>query len=220
MPYIIKSWLIFTAQIAAAVLIIVLLVKSYKYVRALFKRAALMRSIRAICRKNGCTCIERNVYSSVFGRSNTAELTVVTDKKTYAIKFFACLKYKDTYTLSDLTSFTTTNNARPILLSFGIGNSGMVFNNKNEQQLALKRIVKADGTYINAENSGSSVIFPDGENTEKILCINPISVEINVVRTNRPERIFDGEKFMYCTVYSGKALCEMLDCKNPTTGKN
>lgn len=172
-----------------------------------------MRRIHRICQNKGYELTTNNVYSSIFAQSSQPELIIKADNKIYEIKFFACLKYNNTYTLSDLSSFITTDNTARIMLSFGIPSvsPGLPLRTREEQRLWNRTIVKTGKAYLKNEKKGATVAFSASEDTEKILCINPISVEIQAVHTNRPEKLFDGDKFKGCTVYSGKALCKLLE---------
>ncbi|MBQ8551596.1 MAG: hypothetical protein IJ428_02145 [Clostridia bacterium] len=207
-----QNWLIFLAQIAVAVVIIVIIIKSLKYIRAFVKRASLMRRLRAICKEKGFTLKENGVYTSIIKPSINPELSIEMGAKAYLVKFFACLKYKDIYTLTDLSSYTTESTTANIMISFGRPSlsSTTPLHSRDEQRLWNKSIVKTDNRHLKQEVIKDTVAFDDCENVERILCINPVSVDMQVVRTNRPEKIFDGDTFRGCTVYSGNGFCDML----------
>jgi hypothetical protein len=80
---------------------------------------------------------------------------------------------------------------------------------KGEWRLFLPRFHRAKERYIKKIHEGGEVHFPDG--AVPILCLSPKSVQVNVVRTNRPEQIFDGDRFCGADVYSGGGLCKMLE---------
>lgn len=209
---ILQNWLIFIAHIIAAIAIIVIIIKSFKYIRAFFKRSSLMRRLRAICKNKGYILKENNVYRSVI-KSNTApELCIKANDKLYLVKFFTCLKYRDTYTLTDHSSYFTSSNTANIMAVIERSPLGtMPLHGRNEQRLWNKTTVKTGEHHIKKEIKNDSVSFKQGENIERILCINPISVDMQVVHTNRPEKVFDGERFKDCIVYSGSAMCEFFN---------
>ncbi len=199
------SWLFFLLQLAALIALLVLAVKAYAPIRAFVKRRSFCRRLRKVCREQGYTLTCHALYRSLLFKSTTPELLITTPDVTYAIKFFACLRSKDSYTLTDLNSFYTTNNNKPIFLNmhFPTTGSGMM-----KGAPKLHAISQSKDSYIKQEKTRPAVTFPEG--TEKILCIHPMAVEVNAVRTNHPERIFDGDSFCGCRVYSGSGLLALL----------
>lgn len=200
------SWLLFILELAAILAALCLLVKACILLRALIKRIKLLHRIKKLCRERGYALDCRpGYYTSLIAKSSAPELFITTPDKTYAVKFFACLKYKDSYTLTDLNSFYTTNNNKPIFvnLRFPTTGSGILKGKPN-----LHAITKSEESYIKQEKKRPAVSFPEG--TEKLLCIHPMAVEVYAVRTNRPERIFDGDHFRDCTVCSGSGLEKLI----------
>ena len=143
-------------------------------------------------------------------KSSKPEITVIGKEKHLYIKMFACLKRKDIYTLTSINSFFTSNNVNPIFVSYDYPSIGSVLKKESERKMYLPRFYQSRNNYVKEDSLNPEVDVETGDNVINILCINPISAKIEVVRTNRAEEVFDGEKFKGYTVYSGKGLCDFL----------
>ena len=67
-----ESWLILIVTVAVAAAAITLVCKSFKYIRALCKRFALVHRIKSICKKHGYALeILASPYKSVFLKSGS-----------------------------------------------------------------------------------------------------------------------------------------------------
>jgi hypothetical protein len=142
--------------------------------------------------------------------SDTPEILIDTGEQVFAVKLFACLRPGDRYTLTGLSSHYIEN-----------GESNLVFISKDyprqlnsppvkgEGRLFMPRFHRSKDRYIKKTHEGGDVRFPEG--STPILCLSPKSVQVNVVRTNRPEQVFDGDRFCDAVVFSGGRLCRMLD---------
>ena len=218
MDFTTKSWLILIATIAAAAVVITIVCKSFKYVRALFKRIALMKKLKSLCGKNGWTLdLLDSPYKSVFGATNGPELSMSKDGRRILVKFFTCLRYADTYTLSDIRRFTTESNAGMTLVNMKPFSSGIA---AKDPALAIPHFhgVK-NGTLREIEIvGGEDGGIQSDEDAELILCVNPISIEMRRVAGSRTEQVFDGDVVDGYTVYSGGALCDLIAGKKTGAG--
>ena len=137
----VESWLTLAAVIIAAVTVVLLVVKSYKYIRAFFKRLGLMHSLKKMCRRRKYK-MERlsSCYRSIFRPAEGDDLLITTPTEKYAVKFFTCLRYKDTYTFSDIKHYTTASNAGMTLVNMNPFISGMA---KTDPSLKIPHFYKA-----------------------------------------------------------------------------
>lgn len=74
----------------------------------------------------------------------------------------------------------------------------------------MPKTVKQNLGHMKTEKDHSSVQFPDNHAVTRILCLNPVSAEMQKITTNRPETIFDSDLFKECILYSGTGLCKLL----------
>ena len=202
-----QSWLILFAQLICIALSMLFVISEYKFVRALVKRVSLIVKIKKICREKDyrlyCTA---KAYTEWDGSSNVPAMIIRAGEKTYAVRFTACLKRKDTYTFTDVNSYYTATNFSPVLWSKNYPVSLVTVPGR----WLLPRFATAKNEYLKEEVTRLPSETLDLAGAEKILCIHPISVKVQVVHTNRSEDIFDGDTFKGHTVYSGNGLCEML----------
>ena len=205
------TWLSFLGQIIIIVMCLVLAIYICIYIRALTKRIKLLKTIKKICRNKSFTYKKSSsLIASVFSPSANSELIVDTGKDTYSIRFFACKKRKSTYVFKKDGSFYTTNNFNPILISMGHPSSYMSPKNARERRLFMSPFANLKNDFINGEGKGADFNKKKDSNIKQIICLNPISVEIRVIRTNQEEQIFDGDEFCGCIIYSGNGLCKFL----------
>lgn len=189
--------------------------KSLWYVRAFWKRFTTVLRIQKICREKGYT-IEKisSVYPSVFRQTDIPEMLIRTPEESYIVKFFTCVKKTKTYILSDLTNFSVQSNAKPVLVDQRYpadGRNSFKSNSSNFKWIMMPQNAKNDSRLISApKKSAPEILFPNDENVTRIFCINPISVEMQKVITNKLESIFDGDYFCGCRIYSGSGLCDIL----------
>lgn len=208
------SWskvIVTLALIAAAA---VIAYKSIKYIRAFVKRVCLVVKLRYICRKNGYE-IEKlaSCYKSIWRPTDGAEILITTPEKKYEIKFFTCLRYRDTYTFDGIEHYTTRSNTKMLLVDSKYPSSGIA----NVGELWMPRTARAESGVINEIEVTGSAPKTEYPGVEKILCINPVSVEIRRVVRSTTEQVFDGDKLDGCTVYSGDKLCHMIEKTTPGT---
>lgn len=207
-PYQVIAWATVIGTVVAVAIAAVLIAKSWKYIRAFCKRRALVGRLKKLCRQRGYTFEKlASPYKSVFTLTDEPEVLITTPARKYAIKLFACLNHNDTYTLDGITHYTVQSNKKFMYAGHqgtakSPNYSGATFRQwlhdpKNE----LLREVTLEGGKSDAGET---------EGAKKILCINPISVEVRRVAKSTTEQVFDGDEIDGHTVYSGDALCRAL----------
>ena len=207
-----KAWLTFGFYVCIAILLIFLIWKSYKYIRGFVKRYRLLKRIKKICKARGYDLsYDKSALFSVFGSAKQQEMRIIADGKAYRIRFIAALKRKDTYTFTEVDNYYTSNNFNPILLSHGYPASYMVMNRDENRKLRLPFVYRASNHYVKSVHEGTATkeTEPD-EGTVNILCVNPVPIKLEIVKTNRPVQAFDGDVFHGYTIYSGQGLCKLL----------
>lgn len=207
-----KAWLTLGFYVCITALAIFLVVKSYKYVRGFVKRRSLLKRIKKICKAQGYDLsYTKSALLSVFKPSNRPEIRIAAGGKEYRIRFFAALKSRDTYTLTDIGSYYTTSNLKPSLMSHGHPVSCVPMNKEESRKLRLPFIYQAKDNYVKAIHESASTENEPQSEAVNILCINPVPVKLEIVKTNRPEPVFDGDMFKGHIIYSGHGLCKFLD---------
>ena len=206
------NWTKVIATLGGIAAACVLAGKSLKYIRAVWKRFTLMSRLRSICRKKGYKLKKlSSCYRSIFTVTDSPEILITTPQEKYEIKLFTCLRYRDTYTLADIDHFTTQSNANMILLGNPTYPSGM--NPKNvDHSLIMPRFHRDRRDVIKEVTIEGADKKPAEANTDatKILCLNPISIEVRRVEKSRTEQVFDGDELGGYRVYSGTGLCRLL----------
>lgn len=206
-----ERWLLFIKDFLIIALVFFCAIKSYKYIRAFFKRVRLLRRIKKICRQKGYVCTTKRYFLSISRPKGDVEMQIKTADKTYAIKFFACLKRTQTYVFNNQGNYYTTNNFNPILIAYGSPKYTVLPKNDEEGKLYTPRVMVSNNQYIVQKETKSGISLSGTENdVVPLLCLHPISIKVMVVRNNHPEQLFDGEEFQGYTVYSGEGLCKFL----------
>ncbi len=196
------SLFLFALQCILIFLFVFFLFCSIKYIRALFKRLSLAIRVKKVCHDFGYSCkIKASYYTSILFLVDGAEIEIKTDREIIAVKFFPCLIRRHTYTIKSEGGFYTRNNFNPIIVvRRRIGLSLTLFRPKNDFVIHI--------------NDDSGIPTELDKAKKNILCLHPISVNVNVVRTNREEQTFNGDEFMGYTVYSGSGLIDYLKGNN------
>lgn len=169
-----------------------------------------MRRVKRICKEKGYACTTERYFLSILRPKAACEMQIKAGHKTYAVKFFACLKRRETYVLNSEGHYYTTNNFNPILIAYGSAHYSVLPKSDDEGKLYLPRVLISDNQYIAQEETNSHIGTADTKESIPLLCLHPISINVMVVRNNRPKQIFDGEEFQGFTVYSGNGLCKFL----------
>ncbi len=170
-----------------------------------------MRSLKRTCRRRKYKLeVIKSCYRSVISPVDGCELLITTPEKKYCVKFFTCLRYKDTYTFADVGHYTTESNAGMTLVNMNPFTSGM---GRKDPSLAIEHFHRVENEGMNemeiigGETDDAPTAYPDAE---MILCVNPIPVEMRCVKGSTTVQMFDGDVLDGYTVYSGKALLTLL----------
>ena len=204
----VHMWVKFISTVAAAALVIAALLFSYKYLRAAVKRFFLVRSIKKTCRKKKYK-LEKlsSCWTSIFRPTYKSAFLITTPEGEYSVSFFSCLRYKDTYTFADARHYTTQSNAGTMLVNTKQLSTGMA--NKSEGMLMPQAHKPEKGDMKGFSVSGKET-EDAASGAERILCINPVPIELRCVKGNTTVQMFDGDELDGYKVYSGKGLLEFL----------
>ena len=201
-------WVI--AQLVLVVILVKLLIKLGRCARALYKRVKLYVRIKRLADKKSYTLnVKSSYFTSVFRRSSESEMEIRTPSATYSVKFFPCLKKRHTYVLNNTGGYYTISNYTPTYLVRGMLRARIPFQKLQRSAHGTSSVPTLQ--ILDETDRKSGINIPAEGKKTNILCVHPISVDLKVVRTNRPEPVFDGERFLGYTVYSGNGLCNLLD---------
>lgn len=209
------SWVEFLITLALMIAAVVLLYKAYGYLRAFVKRAAFFLNLKKICRRNGYSLMKTApLYHSVFFRTTRPELLIETGEGSYSIKLFACVKRKETYVFDGLNHFTTRSNFNPIYLNTRYPTKGAHWWNEKVRNVLVPRTYRADDHFETSDITAKPIEFPENNSIRRILCINPISVEMLRVNKSQTEIVADGDYYEGCYIYSAGGLCKLLSAES------
>jgi hypothetical protein len=175
------------SKIIIILLVVIFVPKIFGYLKAFFKRAALIKHLHEVCKEKGFRYIKiHSPILSIFYKNDDAEIVVVTKENAYAVNFFPCLsKHK----ALDFNSENTLTLKYTILKAFPIRKKKNYFFNDVSDTDIL------------------SLSLP----IMKILLINPVSYKITAT-TNRGSIIVDNyEKMFGYIFFTGTGFCNMLD---------
>ena len=170
-----------------------------------------MRRLKKVCRTQGISCtVLSSPYRSLFRRTGTPELILQKDKKTYALQFFPCVFFKDTYLFDRDGKYHTISNFNPIYLKTRYPTKGAHWWNEKVRKSLVPKIYRADDHFETSDVTTKPIEFPEDGGIRRILCINPISVEMLRVNKNQTELIADGDFYEGCHIYSAAGFCRLL----------
>jgi len=207
---ILRDWGIFLLQIFVLILSVAVIILIYRYARAVFKRMIFLIKITAFC-KTQSICIKKIAprFISIFKNTESPELLIETKDKRYVLKFFTPSVVKNInlnfitpneYFLTSVKGFVlvTRNAGALIRASF--------FKPKNIESTLLK----LSHTEIHEKVKGQKFLpSPTYEKyhsckmeTENILIINPVPLNIKYIHINRFEPLLCGDKYSNFKIYS------------------
>lgn len=213
---VIRSYTEVIVTVVLIVLIGLLVYRSLKYIRAVWKRMNLMRRLKKVCREQNLTLtVEKSPVLSVFRPTSEPELTIRTPERTYSVKLTAFVNPARTYLLNGPNRIFVDDGFTIQLLRYR-------GRNKNPTGMSMRILDQIAGRkYLVGIDSGGGmreltkpdnhVNFKSADPSENILCIHPTSQEMLKVEGSRTVPLFDGDVLENCTVYSGSALLNLLE---------
>ena len=210
-PYtmiVIKSWTVFLLQIAGIILGIILFLRLVGYLRALYKRISLMHRLKKVCRryKIGITVIS-SPYRSVLKPSLSSEILLEKDDTLYTLKFFPCMRYKDTYLFDQEGKYHTISNFNPIYLNLRYYTLGADLDRNAHVMLPMTLQYRND---IVKKTKKTNFAEADISEAIPLLCMHPVANEIQKVEGTNRMIVCDGDTLCGYTVYSASGLLKML----------
>ena len=209
---VIRSYTEVIVTVVLIVLIGLLVYRSLKYIRAVWKRMNLMQRLKKVCREqNLILTVEKSPVLSVFRPTSEPELTIRMPERTYFVKLTAFVNPARTYLLNGPDRIFVDDNFRMNVLSLRSkmhpGQSPLI-----RKTIRLRAIYPIDsgGGMRELTKPDNHVNFKSADPSENILCIHPTSQEMLKVEGSRTVPLFDGDVLENCTVYSGSALLNLL----------
>jgi len=187
---VIRSYTEVIGTVVLIVLIGLLLYRSLKYIRAVWKRMNLMRRLKKVCREQGLTLtVKKSPVLSVFRPTSEPELTIRTPERIYFIKLTAFVNPARTYLLNGPDRVFVDDGFTIQLLRYR-------GRNKNPTGLSMRILDRIAGRkYLVGIDSGGGmreltksdnhVNFKSENHFENILCIHPTSHEMLRVEGSR-----------------------------------
>lgn len=206
------NWLIFIGQIAAGILLLILLFKLYRLLRAFVKRAGALRKLKKYCAENKFGFIKiKNVWGSVFRMSGNPELIIDSDRKRYVIKFFTTIRRNmvlhfmsdGLYRYSKLAGFS-------LPVNLGWVNSALLFKTDNMDSHLFTYYLAEFFEIPNMIHQMPDIRFNDyekpGVETVPVLLLNPLPMKITGVVANRMVLLSGGDFYEKFLVHSASSL--------------
>ncbi len=207
---IVRDWGIFLFQIFVLIISIAVFILVYRYVRAILKRTIFFFKLNVFCKTQSISIKKTgSQFISIFKNTKSPELVIETTDKRYIIKYFTPSIVKNVnlnfitsndYFLTSVKGFVlvTRNAGALIRASF--------FKPKNIEATFLKLThtethEKVKGQkFLHTPDYGK--YHNDNKETENILIINPIPLNIKYVHVNRFEPLLGGDEYGNFKVYS------------------
>ncbi len=185
------GWLIFIGQVAAGILLLILLFKLYRLLRAFVKRAGALRKLKKYCAENKFGFIKiKNVWGSVFRMSGNPELIIDSDRMRYVIKFLTTIRRNmvlhfmsdGLYRYSKLAGFS-------LPVNLGWVNNSLLFKTDNMDSHLFTYYLAEFFEIPNMIHQMPDIRFNDyekpGVETVPVLLLNPLPTKITGVVANR-----------------------------------
>ncbi len=207
---IVRDWGIFLFQIFVLIISIAVVIFVYRYVRAILKRTIFFFKLKVFCKTQSIPIKKTgSQFTSIFKNTKSPELLIETVEKRYIIKYFTPSIVKNVnlnfitpndYFLTSVKGFVlvTRNAGALIRASF--------FKPKNIEST----FIKLTHTEIHEKVKGQKFLPTpnyekynrDGKETENILIINPIPLNIKYIHINRFEQLLGGDEYGNFKIYS------------------
>ena len=207
---IIRDWGIFLFQTFLLITFIAIAILIYRYVRAIIRRIAFLSKLTLFCRmKNIKIQKTGSALLSIFKNTKAPELIIDNDCKRYVIKFFTPTIVKNVninfispnyYFLTSVKGYIlfARNAGALIRTSF--------FKPKNIEATFLKLTHTETVEKMKGRKHLPTIDFSrystNEKETENILIINPIPLNIKYINANRFELLLSGDKYDNYRVYS------------------
>ena len=207
---IVRDWGIFLFQIFVLIICIAVFILVYRYARAILKRTIFLFKLTVFCKTQSIPIKKTgSQFISIFKNIKSPELVIETTDKRYIIKYFTPTIVKNVnlnfitpndYFLTSVKGFVlvTRNAGALIRASF--------FKPKNIESTFLK----LTHTEIHEKVKGQKFLpspsyekyHDENKETENILLINPIPLNIKYVHINRFEPLLGGDEYGGFRIYS------------------
>ncbi len=210
-PYIgriIHSWALLFLQIAGIILAALLLLRLYDVLRALAKRVSLLVRLKKVCREqNIAMTVISSPYRSVLKPSQSSEILFVKEDVLYSLKFFPCLRFRDTYLFDQDGRYHLISTFNPIYLNLRYYTWGVDLYRNAHVLLPMTLQYKDD---IVKKTKKTNFADKDVSGAVPLLCMHPVPCEIQKVEGTNRKIVCDGDTVCGYTVYSAAGLLKML----------
>ena len=205
-----EAWGIFLLQFFILIVGIILLIFIFRYVRAIIKRCRFVTSTSVFCKMSNIDYKKTAwQYASIFKNTNKADLIIDTKEKRYVVKYFTPSIVKNInlhfitpnrYYITNVKGFVLiTRNAGSLLRA-------SFFKPKNIEATFLSLTHTEMYEHIKGEKRLPTIDFDvykcDDKETENILIINPVPLNIKYINKNKFDQLFGGDTYSNFKVYS------------------
>ena len=205
-----EAWGLFLLELLALILVIVLSVFAFRYIRAICKRRRFVRKITALCKSNKIL-FNKNAwqYASIFRNTKKPDLIIDTESKRYVIKYFTPSIVKN-INLHFITPnrYFITNVKGYILVTRNAGaliRAGF-FKPKNIESTFLSLTHTEIVEFVKGEKKFPSIEFDkykhESKKTQNVLIINPIPLNVKYINKNKFDLLLSGDSYHNYQMYS------------------
>lgn len=171
--------------IMCVLLAVMIILRIFRYIRALFKRISFIKSLKRVCKEHAYKLeIRQNPYKSIFFSSSKPVIVVTTNEKIFVVYFFTALR-------------------KGSALVFYDENYAEFWHYIMRQVPPLKRSKFYNLSDITLENNDLPI--------EKVLLISPTPFQIYKGSSEGHAIVDNNEKMFGYTLYAGSGFCNMID---------
>lgn len=171
--------------IMCVLLAVMIILRIFRYIRALFKRISFIKSLKRVCKEHSYKLeIRQNPYKSIFFSSPKPVIVVTTNEKIFVVYFFTALR-------------------KGSALVFYDENYAEFWHYIMRQVPPLKRSKFYNLSDITLENNDLPI--------EKVLLISPTPFQIYKGSSKGHAIVDNNEKMFGYTLYAGSGFCNMID---------
>lgn len=207
---IIRAWALFLLEVLGLIIFIALSILAFRYLRAINKRKKFVKKAVSFCKSNNIQVKKTSwQYASIFRNAKKPDMVIDTDIKRYVIKFFTPSIVKN-INLHFITPnrYFVTNVKGYILVTRNAGaliRAGF-FKPKNVEDTFLKLTHTEIIELVKGEKPLADFSFDDfrdnSKETENILIINPIPLNVKYINKNRFDLLLSGDCYSNYKMYS------------------